>query len=67
MDASVIHLVDQILMISSIFNFTFYTLCLIFVLFKVKGKVFLGLSLMLWLFFIFFLTRSLTDTFLYIA
>ena len=37
------------------------------VLIKIKGRVFLGLGLLLWLFGIFFIARGATDTIRYIA
>jgi len=54
-------------MISSLANAGIFMIVYICVLIKIKGKVFLGLGLLLWLFCIFFIARGATDTIRYIA
>ena len=54
-------------MVSSLANAGIFTILLFCVLIKIRGKVFLGLGLLLWLFVIFFIARGFTDTFKFIA
>jgi len=54
-------------MASSLFNAGFFLLTFSVVLILIRGKVFLGLSLVLTIFIVFFITRGITDTFLYLA
>ena len=58
---------DFILMISSLANACIFMLVFLCVLIKIRGRVFLGLGLLLWLFGIFFIARGTTDTIRYIA
>jgi hypothetical protein len=59
------NVINLIVMISSLTNVALFTSCFIFVLIKVKGKIFLGLGVVLFIFETFFIIRGLTDTFLY--
>lgn len=60
-------IVDLLLMISSLFNAGFFLLTFSVILILIRGKVFLGLSIVLWIFVVFFITRGITDTLLYLA
>ena len=60
-------IVDFLLMLSSLFNVGFFLLTFLVVLILIRGKVFLGLSIVLWIFIVFFITRGITDTILYLA
>jgi hypothetical protein len=60
-------IVELLLMLSSLFNAGFFLLTFFVVLILIRGKVFLGLSIVLWIFIVFFITRGITDTFLYLA
>ena len=60
-------IVDLLLMISSLFNAGLFLLTFSVILILIRGKVFLGLSIVLWIFIVFFITRGITDTFLYLA
>jgi hypothetical protein len=54
-------------MLSSLLNVGFFLLTFLVVLILIRGKVFLGLSIVLWIFIVFFITRGITDTILYLA
>jgi hypothetical protein len=60
-------IVELLLMLSSLFNAGFFLLIFLGVLILIRGKVFLGLSIVLWIFNVFFITRGITDSFLYLA
>ena len=60
-------IVELLLMLSSLFNAGFFLLTFLVVLILIRGKVFLGLSIVLWIFNVFFITRGITDSFLYLA
>ena len=60
-------IVDLLLMISSLFNAGFFLFTFSVILILIRGKVFLGLSIVLWIFVVFFITRGITDTLLYLA
>ena len=60
-------IVDLLLMISSLFNAGLFVLAFLIVLIKINGKVFMGLGAVLWIYVIFFITRGVTDSFLYLA
>ena len=54
-------------MIMSYFNFFIYTAILVYILVKVRGKLFLGLGSMLVIYQIFFTLKSVLSTYYYIA
>lgn len=60
-------IVDLLLMISSLFNAGFFLLTFSVVLILIRCKVFLGLTIVLLVFIVFFITRGITDTCLYLA